>query len=233
MKSLRDNFTALVVGASGGIGKAVTEALTHAPNVGTVLQLSRSEQPGFDIANEEAIAASMGSIKEQYGALDLLFDATGILEVDGTPPEKSFRHVDMETMMRSFQVNAMGPAFLLKHGMDLFSRDTKTVFATLSARVGSIGDNKLGGWISYRASKAALNQIVRAGSIELSRKRPQSVCVALHPGTIDTDLTRAYARGRITHTPAESAQNMLGVLDGLKPEQTGRFFAYNGEEIPW
>ena len=233
VESLRDGFAALVVGASGGIGGAIADALDANPRCGTVIRLSRSHRPGFDIADETAVEMAFTDIAESHGALDFIFDATGILEVDGTPPEKALRHLDAETMARAYAVNAIGPALLFKHGANLLSRDGKIIFATLSARVGSIGDNWLGGWLSYRASKAALNQVVRVAAIEIARKRPGAVCVALHPGTIDTALTRAYAKGRTTHTPAEAADNLLRVLDRLTPEQTGGFFAYDGEAIPW
>ena len=233
VESLRDGYTALVVGASGGIGGAMADALDKDPRCSAVIRLSRSSRPGFDIADETTVETAFKEIAETRPALDMIFDATGILEVDGIPPEKALRYLDVQTMARAYAVNAIGPALLLKHGANLLARDGKSIFATLSARVGSIGDNRLGGWLSYRASKAALNQVVRVAAIEIARKRPDAVCVALHPGTIDTALTRAYAKGRTTHTSAEAAQNLLTVLDRLTPEETGGFFAYDGEAIPW
>ena len=136
-------------------------------------------------------------------------------------------------MTAAFATNAIGPALLFKHFTRLLPLKSRGVFATLSARVGSIGDNRLGGWMSYRASKAALNQIVRCAAIETGRTRPQAVIVALHPGTIETALTERYAHGRYTATPAEAADQMIAVLDGLTPDMSGEFMDYAGEKIPW
>ena len=165
--------------------------------------------------------------------LDLIIDATGALEIGDDKPEKSLRALDPAAMARQFAVNAIGPALLIKHLSPLMPRDRRCIFATLSARVGSISDNRLGGWISYRAAKAALNQIVRTAAVEIGRSRPQALVLALHPGTVETRLTERYGQGHAKMTPAETATRLLSVIDGLPPAANGGFFAYDGQPLEW
>lgn len=219
--------TALVIGASGGVGAAVARALEDAG--ATVATLSRSRD-GFDVTDEAVVAAAASALG---GPFDLIFDATGALVIDGAGPEKTIAAIDPAAMAAQFALNAIGPALLLKHLHPLLARDRRAVFVTLSARVGSIGDNGLGGWISYRAAKSALNQIVRTAAIEIARKRPEAVVAALHPGTVRTDLTAKYAGRHPTVSPEEAAANLLSVIDGLTPADTGGFFAWDGRPIPW
>ncbi|MEO1639769.1 MAG: SDR family NAD(P)-dependent oxidoreductase [Pseudomonadota bacterium] len=218
---------ALVIGASGGIGSAVTKQLRQ--ERWEVTTLSRSED-AFDVGKPATITKAMGALEGEY---DLIFVAVGILAPHWGAPEKSLSALKAEDMARVFAVNAIGPALILQHAADLLPRDRRGVVATLSARVGSIADNQIGGWYSYRASKAALNQIVHGAAIELGRSHKQSICVALHPGTVETPFTANYA-GRHKTTPAtEAAANLLGVLDCLTPEHTGQFYDYAGEFVPW
>jgi NAD(P)-dependent dehydrogenase (short-subunit alcohol dehydrogenase family) len=218
---------ALVIGTSGGIGGAVAADL--AARGFEVTGLSRSGD-ALDLTDEASIAAAAGRAPGPY---DLIFDATGALEIDGQGPEKTIEAIDPAAMAAQFALNATGPALLLKHFHGALARDGRAVFATLSARVGSIGDNRLGGWISYRASKAALNQIVRTAAVEIRRRRPEAVVVALHPGTVRTPLTDRYVGRHPTVAPEEAAANLLRVIDGLKPEDSGGFFAWDGKQIPW
>lgn len=233
MESLRQDYRALVVGSSGGIGAALVRCLEADMRCAGPDRLDRSVRPGFDLAHEPSIAAAAESLAESRGGFDLILDATGALEIAGTGPEKSLAAIDPAAMARQFAVNAIGPALLLKHFAPLLARDRKAVFATLSARVGSIGDNRLGGWISYRAAKAALNQIVRTAAIEIARKRPQAVCVALHPGTVATRLSAQYAGSHRTLSADEAARRLLLVVDGLEAGAAGGFFAHDGSRIPW
>jgi len=218
---------ALVIGSSGGIGAALVAALEARGSA--VSGLSRSGD-GLDLTDEAAIARAADTLA---GPFDLIFDATGALEIGGRGPEKALAQIDPAAMAAQFAVNAIGPALLLKHFHPLLPREGRAIFATLSARVGSIGDNRLGGWISYRAAKAALNQIVRSAAIEIARKRPGAVVVALHPGTVATPLTARYAGAHPTVAPEAAAENLLAVLDGLAPADTGGFFAWDGKAIPW
>ncbi len=233
MASLRENYGALVIGASGGIGGAVAHALESDPRCGRVVCLSRRDNPGFDMTDEASVADAAQRIASQADGLDLIFNATGALTIEGVGPEKALKAVDPQAMLRQFALNAVGPALLLKHFAPLLPRDRRGVFASLSARVGSIGDNHLGGWISYRAAKAAQNQIVRTAAIEIARTRPLAVVVVLHPGTVETGLSAGYRGNHAAVSPSEAAANLLAVLDELPPERTGGFFAYDGTAVEW
>ena len=232
MTSLPQGYRALVIGASGGIGSALVELLRADSNCGDVKTLARGFD-GFDLTNENSIAEAAARLSSDGDTFDLVFVATGGLTLFGKGPEKSLRAISPEAMAMQFAVNAIGPALTLKHFAPLLPRGRRCLFAALSARVGSIEDNRLGGWISYRSAKAALNQIVRTAAIEIQRTAPQSVVVALHPGTVATRLTAAYAGGHETVPPHVSAGQLLTVLDGLSPAESGRFFAYDGTTVPW
>lgn len=217
---------ALVVGATGGIGQAVVAALM-ARGV-SVTGLSRRD--GLDVTDPAAVKRVLGAVD---GPFDLVFVAVGVLAPNGGTPEKSLAAVDAGAMAQVMAVNAIGPALILRHVARLLPQDRRGVVGLLSARVGSIEDNQIGGWYSYRASKAALNQIVHGAAIELGRSHKQSICVALHPGTVETPFTADYA-GRHKTTPApEAAASLLAVLDGLTPAESGGFFDYAGRVVPW
>ena len=221
-------MTSVVIGATGGVGAALADALDAAGQ--PVLRLGRTTQPPLDLLDErsiEAAAASAGS------GLELVIDATGFLHGPGMSPEKRLSQIDPAYLAHSFAINATGPALLLKHFLPHLARDRRAVFATLSARVGSISDNRLGGWYAYRASKAALNQLVRTAAIELARTHPRAVCVALHPGTVATELSAPFAKaGMDLQAPAEAARRLLAVMQGLTPDSTGGFFDYRGAPVP-
>lgn len=223
---------AAVIG-SGGIGAALAEALRAQAGFDEVVVLGRRSTPALDLLDEASIATCAAWLAAR-GSLEMVIDATGILHGPGMTPEKSWRELDPAVLARAFAINAIGPALLMKHFLPLLPRERRAVFATLSAKVGSIGDNRLGGWYAYRASKAALNQLVRTASIELRRGRPQAICVALHPGTVDTGLSAPFAKsGLQVQAPALAAQRLLAVLAGLKAEDSGEFFDYRGERLPW
>lgn len=217
---------ALVIGATGGIGGALAARL-GARDV-AVTGLSRTE--GLDLGDPVSVGRVMAGLE---GPFDLVLVATGILAPRGTGPEKSLGAVEAGAMAEVMAINAIGPAMVLARVARLLPRDRRSVVAVLSARVGSIGDNRLGGWHSYRASKAALNQIVRGAAIELARSHGHAVCVALHPGTVATRFTKDYAGRHPTIAPDEAAARLLAVIDGLEPAQTGGFFDHEGCEVPW
>ncbi len=218
---------ALIIGASGGIGAALSVAL--AGHGVAVTGLSRSGD-GLDVTDAASVSAALGKLD---GPFDLIFVATGGLEINGQRPEKSLKELTAQNMRDQFALNCIGPSLVLKHAPSLLPRDRRCVFAALSARVGSIGDNGFGGWYAYRTAKAALNQMIHTGAIELSRSHPQSICVALHPGTVETPLTEKYAGNHPTVPPQQAATNLLGVLDGLTPDETGLFYDWAGKRVPW
>lgn len=209
----------LIIGASGGIGAALAKGCAG----DDLTTLSRADD-GFDVTDPESIERGLSQLS---GPFDLIIVALGVL---GTP-EKSLSAITADEMQRLFATNTIGPALILRHVPRLLAPQGK--IAILSARVGSIGDNNIGGWHSYRASKAALNQIIRGAAIELSRTNKGSVCVALHPGTVATDFTAKYAGRHATVTPAQAAENLLKVIGDLEPPQTGQFFDYAGRQVPW
>ncbi|MEM7441314.1 MAG: SDR family NAD(P)-dependent oxidoreductase, partial [Pseudomonadota bacterium] len=214
MSKLEPGMRALVIGASGGIGRAMAMALGDRVGMGGVATLSRSAD-GLDIGYEASISAARDRVG---GPFDMIFVATGGLTVGHLGPERTIKALSVEGLEAQFRLNAIGPALLLKHFHDLLPRDRRAVFAVLSARVGSIGDNRLGGWTSYRAAKSAVNQIVRTASIEIARKRPKAIVVALHPGTVRTEMTEKYLARHPSVSAEDCAQNLLNVMDGLTPE---------------
>lgn len=216
----------LIIGASGGIGAALADRLEHR---GEVVRLSRSAN-GLDLTDEASVARVLGA---QAGTFDRIVIATGALQIGHAAPEKSIRALDPADMAAQFALNAIGPALVLKHLLPLVPRDRRSVVAVLSARVGSIGDNRLGGWISYRAAKAALNQVLRTSAIEYGRLRKQAILVSVHPGTVQTGLTGPYLARHGSVLPGEAAQNLVHVLDGLAPGDSGQFFDWAGKAVPW
>ncbi|MGB8694491.1 MAG: SDR family NAD(P)-dependent oxidoreductase [Steroidobacteraceae bacterium] len=225
---------AVVFGASGGIGRALALRLAAQPGFAAVLGYSRSSAVALDLCDESSIEAVAADARRSAVDLRLLIDATGVLDGDGVVAEKTWRQLDRAAMTRAFAVNAIGPALLMKHFLPLLPRTGRCVFATLSARVGSIGDNRLGGWYSYRASKAALNQMVRTAAIELRRTRPEALCIALHPGTVATPLSARFAKpGLEVQSPDTAALRILTVLNTLTAESSGEFFDQRGRPIVW
>ncbi|RDE06535.1 SDR family NAD(P)-dependent oxidoreductase [Sphingomonas aracearum] len=219
---------AAIIGATGGIGAALAEAL--AEEGATVLRFGRS-LPGLqhlDLLDEASIAAAAA----HAAGADLVLVATGLLHEGDHGPEKAFRDLDPEWLARQYAVNAIGPALVAKHFLPILPKSGRGVFAALTARVGSISDNRLGGWYGYRAAKAALNQIIRTLAIEERRRNDRSIVVALHPGTVDTALSKPFQQsGRDLFRPDRAAVQLLDVLDGLRPPDSGKIFAWDGAEI--
>ena len=229
MDSLPEGYRALVLGASGGLGAAFLAHLHADPRCAEAIGLSRRDD-GLDLTHEPSVARHAARLR---GPVHLLLIATGALEIDGHGPEKAFRQLDSAAMAAQFALNAAGPALALKHFGALLPRRERSLTAALSARVGSIGDNRLGGWMSYRASKAALNQILRCAAIELARTHRQAVIAALHPGTVRTPLTEGRRPESGTLAPEDSAGRLLAILDGLSPQDSGAFLDWKGEPVPW
>ena len=225
---------AVVVGASGGIGSALLHCLQQDDRYRLVIGLSRGSEPALDLLDESSITQAAARVRDLGLPLRLVIDATGFLHGKGQAPEKSWQQLDAAQLAHNFAINAIGPALLMKHFLPLLPREGRSVFATLSAKVGSIGDNHLGGWYSYRASKAALNQLVRTAAIELRRRQPQALCVALHPGTVATGLSAPFAKtGLQVQAPDHAAARLLGVIDGFQVADSGGFFNHDGSVLPW
>jgi len=218
---------ALVIGHTGGIGSAISTQLHGAGY--RVTGVSRSEG-GLDFADLAGADKVLAAID---GPFDLVFVATGVLTGAGVVPEKTIRALDPAAMEAQFRINAIGPALVLKHAVRWLPKDTPSHLAVLSARVGSISDNRLGGWISYRSAKAALNQAVRTSAIEFSRTHRHATVVAMHPGTVATSFTQEFQNKYKTISPQVSAAGLVGTLLNTLPDQTGTFWDWNGKPVPW
>lgn len=237
-----DGALALVVGGQGGVGAALAAGLAQRhPQAKVRLSARQPAVPdvlALDLQDEATIEAAAQRLAQDLAqrqqSLRSLVLASGFLHQGGTGPERSWRQLDPAYLQQAFAVNAIGPALVIKHFFPLLARSGPVLAAFLSARVGSIGDNALGGWYGYRASKAALNQLVRTSAIELRRHNRDAVCVALHPGTVDTALSQPFAKTGLRVRPPElAAAEMLDALAALGPADSGRFLAYDGSPIPW
>lgn len=231
-------------GANGGVGRALASRLRaagqHAAVYAGVRRADVELPPGvtpftFDLGDEASLAAAAAGF---VPSPELVLVATGLLHdaARGLAPEKSLHALDGAAMAQLFAVNTIGPALIAKHVLPRLPRDRRAVFAVLSARVGSITDNRLGGWHAYRASKAALNMLIRNFAIELARSHPQAIVVGLHPGTVDSALSAPFQRGVAPErlfTPEQSAKHLLAVIAGLTPADSGHLFAWDGERLPF
>ncbi|CAL9168287.1 unnamed protein product [Musa hybrid cultivar] len=252
----------MVQGASRGIGLEFVRQLLEKNDKGHVIATCRNPDGAtglldlkkkfmerlnllqLDVTKESTIEAAATSVRESYGSLNLLINASGILSIpDVLQPETTLTKVEKSSLLLAYEVNAIGPILVIKHMWPLLkvgggsgTERKHAVVASLSARVGSIGDNGLGGWHSYRASKTALNQLTKTISVEFARKKDPIVCILLHPGTVDTDLSRPFQRnvpkGKL-FTKEFSIQNLLTIIDNAKSSDNGKFFAWDGQEIPW
>lgn len=243
MISFPPGGAAVVVGASGGIGAALHSALQGSGVFGAVLGFARripAATPGstplgkLDVCEEPDIQTAAKDLAALGMPLRLFINATGYLHGSGFMPEKSVRHLSAAYLAQCFAVNCTGTALLAKHFAPLLAPGGKSMFVNLSARVGSIGDNRLGGWYGYRASKAAANQVMRSLAVELARSRPCAVCVSLHPGTVDTPMTAPFRKdGLVVRSPRSAAIELLSVLDSLQASDSGGFFDHKGQSVPW
>ncbi|UOD49771.1 SDR family NAD(P)-dependent oxidoreductase [Orrella daihaiensis] len=231
MQSLGRDFRALVIGAHGTIGTALAEQLRADPNCAHVATISRATHPYFALESETGIEQAATEIAGE-GPFALIIDATGALTIDGNGPEKHLGALNAERLARAFEVNAIGPALIIKHFSSLLTKD-RSIFAKLSARVGSISDNHKGGWYGYRAAKAAVNMLLQTAAIELQRRRPDTIVVALQPGTVQSPLSAPFSRGHDTVSPEESAVGLLQAMDELQIKSGAQFVDYKGQPIPW
>jgi len=246
---------ALVAGGNGGIGLGfVRQLLQRDPNIrihatyrnahaaAELFSLAEAYGPRLrclpmDVTDEAQIAAAARQLQSVTDRLHLAINCIGMLHAgEQLQPEKGVRQLDPDQLLRYFQINSLSGALLAKHLLPLLRHEQRNVFANLSAKIGSIGDNELGGWYGYRASKAALNMLLRTAAIEFGRKSPQTIVVALHPGTTDTPLSAPFQR----HIPAEqlfpverTVRQLLGVIDHLGPGDSGQFFHWDGTRLPW
>lgn len=232
IRSLKPPFRALVLGATGTIGRAFCQVLQKLPNCELVIGLSRSTTPAIDLRDEKSLRQAAQFLADQ-GPFPLILDATGALTIEGKGPEKSLAQCDPTALANSFAVNAIGRAMILKHFSALLPKHERSLFGVLSARVGSIEDNRLGGWYGYRASKAAGNMILQTAAIEIHRTKPQAVFAALQPGTVASPLSAPFNKGHDLIEANDAAAGLLFALDRLHAKGSAWFVDHRGEEIPW
>ncbi len=243
LASMGRGLAAAVIGASGGIGAGLVDALATDPAVDRIFAVARTnltdlpaktQAVHLDLTAESSIEQAAKTCAN-YGELDIVLVASGLLHAGpDLQPEKTWADLSAESFAQSFAINCTGPALVAKHFLPLLARGRKSVFAALSARVGSIGDNRLGGWYGYRASKAALNMVIRTLAVELKRKNASALCIGLHPGTVDTNLSAPFQSrvpAKQLFTPASSAQRLLSVIALAQPSQSGSLLAWDGTEI--
>lgn len=229
---------AIVIGSSGGVGAALERGLTDRGFAVSGLSRSRGagktgDELSIDLTQEFTIEAAALRLRHE-APFSAILVSTGLLHDGDVVPEKALRELDQASLMRLFAVNAVGPALIAKHFVPLLPRHGRCIFAALSARVGSIGDNRLGGWYGYRASKAALNMLIKTLAIELARTHPEAICVTLHPGTVDTGLSKPYQKNVARDglfSADQAAAHLLDVIEQLTPADTGRCFAWDSTEI--
>jgi NAD(P)-dependent dehydrogenase (short-subunit alcohol dehydrogenase family) len=231
MNHLPKGYRAFVIGASGALGAAFVRQLQSDPRCGQVVAVSRQSSPGLDLVRESSIKACAQALSAQ-GPFHLAIDATGALTMNERGPEKRLDELDGAQLLDLLQLNAVGPALVLKHFTPLLATNQRVIWAKLSARVGSIEDNRKGGWYSYRAAKAALNMLVQTAAIEMARRRPLAVVAALQPGTVRSPLSQPFV-GNAAMDPDESAGRLLAVLDTLQPTGRAQFVDYLGQSISW
>jgi NAD(P)-dependent dehydrogenase (short-subunit alcohol dehydrogenase family) len=230
MNSLGPSYRALVIGASGALGGAFCQLLSADPRCQSIRQLSRSSLPRLDLEQPASIAEAAAALATE-APYQLIINAAGLLQRDAIRPEKSFSALEHEALSAVFQVNTLGPALVLRHFLPLL--DAHGAMAMLSAKVGSIGDNRLGGWYAYRASKAALNMLIKTAAIELARTRPQTRLLSVHPGTVISALSQPFRGASRGKSASLAAGELLALIDRLTAADSGQFFAYDGERLPW
>ncbi|MGD1921684.1 MAG: SDR family NAD(P)-dependent oxidoreductase [Pleurocapsa sp.] len=249
-----DRINALIIGATQGIGLGFVKALLQQKNICTIFATYRNKETSgelfalqqqygdrlkciqVDITQESQIAIGIAEIQKSVKELHLAIYCVGVLHEGDLTPEKRLRLINAQTLIYSFQVNSIGEVLLAKHLMPLFKKSQRSIFASISAKVGSIGDNRLGGWYGYRASKSALNMFLKTTAIEYSRRCPKTIVVALHPGTTDTKLSRPFQKnvppGKLF--PVEHTVDLLSkVISSLEQKDSGEFFSWDGSKLPW
>jgi NAD(P)-dependent dehydrogenase (short-subunit alcohol dehydrogenase family) len=230
LNSLGSSYRAVVLGASGALGQAFVMALQADAACAEVVGLSRHSQPAFCLEDEASMQVAAAALQ---GSFHLIIDATGALTIDGRGPVKHMGALNATQLARALEVNTIGPALLLKHFLPLLATDQRSIYAKLSARVGSISDNRKGGWYGYRVAKAALNMVLQTAAIEAARKRPQLVVAAMQPGTVASNLSAPFVPASECLTPAQSVAGLLSALDGLPVQAAAHFVDHTGATIAW
>ncbi len=231
MQSFSKQYRALVIGSSGGIGSAFLDLLQSDPNCSLAIGIHRQSDPWIDYSLEDSIEKAALALSST-GPFHLIINATGILYTDTVSPEKKLDDLSLNKLELLMRINAFGPALMMRHFSKLLDKE-RSVMAVISGRIGSIEDNSIGGWYSYRASKTALNMLLKTVAIEWKRTRKNSILISLHPGAVESYLSKPFHGGSAKRSGSEAAIKMLRVIDDLKLAQSGQFLSYTGEKLPW
>ena len=231
MKLLPNPFCALIIGSSGTIGRAFVELLKNHPFCSEVIGIHRHSEPSINYHNPDSIE-SCATALSQKAPFNLIINTIGALHSSDWMPEKRLDDLNAEQLLELMKINAIGPALTIRHFSKLLDPNN-SVMVTLSAKVGSIEDNRLGGWYSYRASKAALNMLIKTASIEWARTKPNAVLIAMHPGTVSSELSKPFRGEQIGRPANDAVADMFRVIESLKKEDSGSFLSYSGEKLPW
>jgi short-subunit dehydrogenase len=232
MQESNNLSNAIVFGSSGGIGNSIYNQLKNSNNY-NVFGFSRKSSPKLDFANEKYLKSLSTKFINKNIQIKLLINTIGFLHDGRHTPEKKSQDISLEYMKKSFEINTIPTALLIKYFAPLMAKDCVSIFATISARVGSISDNYLGGWYSYRASKAALNQIIKSASIEYKRKNNNLIIISIHPGTVLTNLSEPFLKNKTFQTPETAAKKIISVIDQLTIKESGLLIDYNKKIIPF
>ncbi|MFZ6689126.1 SDR family NAD(P)-dependent oxidoreductase [Undibacterium sp. SXout11W] len=231
LDSFPTNLRALVIGSTGAIGAAFVRGIRAHRADAQVIELHRHSTPAIDFTNEQSIERAAQAVAPK-GLFHLIINATGILHGDNFMPEKKLADLEYQHLKHIFEINTFGPALVMRYFTPLLDRE-RGVMALLSAKVGSIEDNRLGGWYSYRASKAALNMLVKTAAIELKRSQKNAVLLALHPGTVQSALSQPFRGGSLARNTDDAVTDMLNVINQKTPDQSGNFYTYDAQQLPW
>ena len=231
LKLLPNPFCALVIGSSGTIGGAFVELLNSNPSCSKVIGIHRHSEPSIDYQNPDSIESCATALSEE-GPFHLIINTIGVLHSSDWMPEKKMDDLNTEQLIELMKINAIGPALTIRHFSKLLD-PKNSIMITLSAKVGSIEDNRLGGWYSYRASKAALNMLIKTASIEWARTKPNTALIAIHPGTVNSGLSKPFRGEQIGRPANDAVSDMFRVIENLKKEDSGSFVSYSGEKLPW
>tara|TARA_B100000575_G_scaffold290641_1_gene294720 strand:- start:706 stop:1443 length:738 start_codon:yes stop_codon:yes gene_type:complete len=239
-KNIFSSATVAIIGASGGIGSTISKQIRTLDRKNTVIEIVRSKskksQFEMDMLNEDSVANCANEIRNKFGSIDVVLNTTGLLHTKKHSPERTYKEIDLDYLQEVFQVNTFIPFLISKYFAPLLTKDSASIIAFMSARLGSISDNKLGGWYSYRSSKTALNMLIKSLSIELSYSNKNAICIGLHPGTVDTQLSRPFTqkfKNKRVFTKEEAVEFLISALNSIDHKDTGNIIDWHGKTIPY
>ena len=239
-KNIFSKARVAIIGASGGIGSTLSRQIRALDRDNTIVEIvrnkSKKNQFEMNMLDEHSVAKCAEEIKDKYGSFDVILNTTGLLHTKNHSPERTFREIDLDYLQEVFQVNTYIPFLISKYFVPILTKESASIIAFMSARLGSISDNKLGGWYSYRSSKTALNMLIKTLSIELSYSNKNAICIGLHPGTVDTQLSKPFTqkiKNKKVFTKEEAGGYLIKTLNNINHNDTGNIIDWHGKTIPY